>query len=804
MPNLILSQTATVVGSVRDIYNEGIPGAIVFIQELNTKILTNDHGYYEIKIPANKKLLIKFSYFSNSKEINLRALENGETFRLNVVLNSNVTKETIEVTAHRDNLKDPMKKVDPRALDVMPATTDKVTALVKTLPGFSSNNELSSSYSVRGGNFDENVVYINDVEIFRPFLVRAGQQEGLSIINSDLVNEIKFSAGGFESIYGDKMSSVLDIKYKNPKEFNGSFSANLLGFNGHIEGVTKDKSFTYMIGVRQHSNTYLLNSMDVQGDYKSSFTDVQSYLTYHFNKKTSLSLFSYFGNNLYKIIPQTQETTYGTMNLVLRMKVYFDGQEITTYKNFLNAVDFTYQPQDSTLFKLIISAYTSNEKENYDVMGQYWLGQVDTDPGSDDFGKAKYNIGVGTFLNHARNQLDATIINIEHKGVKTYKKNELKWGLKVQYEDITDKLKEWQMIDSSDYSIPVNDTTLELYNHISTKISLNSFRYSAYFQNTFTLSDSNSIYLTTGVRASYWDYNQEFFATPRIQFSILPNKKHNLFVIKNHLPDSLLKRNVSFKAAAGMYYQPAFYRELRNQQGILNPEIRAQKSYQVVLGSELMINIWSRPFKWSTEIYYKYLTDIIPYDVEDVRIRYYAKNNAIGYSAGIDMMLYGEFIRNLPSWVSMSVMSTKENVEDDGKGNIPRPTDQRFRVAVFFQDLLPNNPTSKVHLNFVYGTRLPFGPPQYPNLRNQFRMKAYRRVDIGFSKLIYSADMNHKNRLKLLNSLKSVWMSGEIFNMFGVDNTISYFWVKDVNNNLWGVPNYLTGRRFNLSLIMKF
>ena len=802
-PGFVFSQTATLVGSVRDIYNAGIPMANIVIPELGTGTTTNTQGYYELKVPSGKKLLVRFVYFNSTKDVEIKPLNPGEVWRVNVILNS-VTLNTWEVTEKRDNKKESMQKVDARAVDVMPVGTDRITAVIKTMPGVSSISEMSSAYSVRGGNFDENLVYINDIEVFRPFLVRAGQQEGLSIINSDMVQDIKFSAGGFEARYGDKMSSVLDIKYKVPKEFHGSFSANLLGFSGHVEGLTKSKKFSYNIGIRQHSNSYLLKSMDVQGNFKSSFTDFQSYFTYYINKRTTLSYFSYFGNNLYKISPQTQETNYGTMNLVLRLKVYFDGQEVTSYQNFLNAVDFSYSPQDSLKLKLIFSAYSTTETEYYDIMGQYWLAQVDTDPGSDDFGKAKNTLGVGTFLNHARNSLNALIYNVEHKGVKTYKKSELKWGIKAQYEDITDKLREWQMVDSADYSVPLNPDKLQLSSYMAANIKLNSFRYSGYVQNTFTLSDSNSMFLTVGARANYWDYNNELFATPRVQFYFEPNRRYNLNMIRDKKPDSLLKRNYSFSASAGMYYQPAFYRELRDQQGVLNPEIRAQKSYQLVLATEVMIKLWDRPFKWKTEAYYKYLTDIIPYDVEDVRIRYYAKNDAVGYAAGLDMMLYGEFIKNLPSWVSMSLMTTREDVSGDNLGYIPRPTDQRFRIAVFFQDLLPNNPTSKVHLNFVYGTPLPFGPPQKPGLRDAFRMRSYKRVDVGFSKLVYSMDKNHRSRINFLNTFTSVWLSGEIFNMFGVDNTISYFWVKDVNSNLWGVPNYLTGRRFNLSLMVKF
>jgi hypothetical protein len=797
--------TATVYGLVRDINGEPVQYANVALQDYKIGTVTDAKGYYELKVTAGKSYVISYSYIGKSKKIKLEVIKPGERHRVNATLDVNLNMNAVEVkTNSLMDEKGFMQKLDPKTMDQLPSTTDKVMTLVKTLPGVSSQNELSSNYSVRGGNYDENLVYINDVEIYRPFLIRSGQQEGLPIINSDLVETIKFSAGGFEAKYGDKMASVLDIKYKEPKKFGGSFSASFMGLNGHLEGCTDNHRFRYLIGVRQYTNKYLLNSLDVSGDYTTDFFDVQSYLSFDVNEKSKIGWFSYYGNNNYILEPESRETNYGTQSLVLRFKVYFDGQEITHFNNFLNALDYTYTSRDSTTLKFIASAYTTTEKEYYDVEAQYWLDQVDNDPGSETYNETKVNLGVGTYIDHARNRLDATIFSLKHLGEHQYRRANLLWGVQVQNENISDNIREWTMLDSADYSVPIDTNLLTLDYFLKSKLDMHSMRYNAYLQHDLMISDSSNTQLSTGIRASYWDYNNRIFATPRIQISFMPYRKKNLRALKLDPNDSTVRKNVQLKASVGMYYQPAFYRELRSREGVLNPEIRAQKSYQVLIGSDMIVNMWDRPFKLSAEAYYKYLTDIIPYDVEDIRVKYYGYNNGVGYAAGLDMQIYGEFVRGLPSWVNFSLMSTQENLDDDQQGYIPRPTDQRFRVSLFFQDYLPNNPTYKVNLNFVYATGLPFGPPNNSEYRNLYRMPAYKRVDIGFSKLLLSNEIKKDRKTKMLNYFRSVWLSAEIYNLFGYNNTMSYFWVEDVNNNLWGVPNYLTGRRYNVSLNVKF
>jgi hypothetical protein len=820
----ITQNEAVIYGFVSD--NAGLPLSNVNIYiSKKYRTTSNTSGYYELMVPSNKINTITYSYTGKKTERIVQKLSPGYRMKIDMQLDVVLTYNPVDITGGNNKETDPiisMERVDTEPLEMWPSVgTEAVIAAVKSQPGVSSNNEFSANYSVRGGNYDENLVYINDIEIYRPFLIRSGQQEGLPIVNSNLVEDIFFSAGGFEARYGDRMSSVLDIKYKEPTEFRGSASGSIMGGSLHAEGISKEsRNFTYLIGARYRTNNYLLNSLETEGDYAANFADFQSYFNYDISPQSNIGFFSYFGNNTYNLIPQTRETTYGTSDLVLRLKVYFEGQEITSYRSFLNAFDYNYKSMnDSFRMKFIVSAYNTKETEYFDIMGQYWLDQVDNDPGSETFGESKFNLGIGTFLNHARNTIDANIYNFQMKNHHVLPKSDLKYGFRVQYEDINDDIREWRMLDSADYSIPISDGDLELSELIKTTINLSSFRATSYVQNTFLLHDTSQAYLTLGVRANYWSYNEEIGVTPRFQFRFEPNRKKILRKIyEGEMNYSEVKNRIVVKAAGGMYYQPPFYRELRDKAGVLNPEIRAQKSYQILVGADYYFKLWDKTFKWKTEAYYKYLTDIIPYDIDDVRIRYHAENSAVGYVAGIDMQLYGNFVWDMPSWISVSLMQTQEDLENDDYyttdpetgektlqtiGYIPRPTDQRFRTSVFFQDFFPKDSNHKVHLNFVFGTPLPFGPPEFEHLRNQYRMRAYKRVDVGFSKLLYDADVNPKHK-GLLKHTRSIWVNGEIFNMFGFRNVISYFWVKDVNNNYWGVPNYLTARRFNVSLTVKF
>jgi hypothetical protein len=808
---------AYVYGTVKDSSGKALSDVNVLIINTGEGTNTDEQGFYRIAVPAGKKIQIKFSYIGNYRKFRAGPFAENKETELHVLLDSDLKLKAIEIESKNNREREiaPMQSIDPSKLQVIPSTTGKLTAIIRSLPGVSSNNEMGTAYSVRGGNFDENLVYINDIEIFRPFIIRSAQQEGLPVWNAELVESIRFSAGGFEAKYGDKMSSVLDIRYKEPEAFHGSVAGGLLDLNTHLEGSWKDK-FSYLVGMRRRSNKYLLNSLDVQGDYKPLNVDFQTYLTFKPSNIFSISYFSYFGRNEYQLVPQDRETTYGTSDLVLRLKVYYEGREKVAYDNYLNALVFKYQCSEYTFLKLTGSIYHTRELEYFDVLGEYWLAQVDTDPGSETFQEAsKDKLGIGSLLKHARNRLYANIVNLGHTGETRLGRSHLQWGAKVQYEQIQDFLREWNQVDSAGYNIPANDDLLVMDYFLNTEIELNSMRYSAFLQNTFTLNDSANSFLSAGIRAHYWDYNNEYFITPRLQLAFEPNRKNNLRYLQDTI-NFTRKKNIRYKIAAGLYYQPAFYRELRDRSGQINPEIRAQKSYQLVLGTDMHIQIWDRPFNYRAELYFKYLDDIIPYDIDDIRIRYHATNDAIGYATGIDMQLYGEFVRGLPSWAGISLMSTRENLAYDDyiltdaqngeskivdPGFLPRPTDQRMQFSLYFQDFLPENPTYKVHLNFIFATPLPFGPPNNEQLRNQGRMRAYKRVDIGFSKQIAGGKDSHS---VLLKKIESIWITAELFNMFGVENVISYFWVKDVNNALWAVPNYLTARRLNATLSVRF
>ncbi|NVO03133.1 MAG: TonB-dependent receptor, partial [Bacteroidetes bacterium] len=665
---------------------------------------------------------------------------------------------------------------------------------------------------------DENLVYVNDIEIYRPFLVRSGEQEGLSFLNSDLVSGISFSAGGFEAKYGDKMSSVLDIQYRKPKEFAGSISGSLLGVSGHLEGVAKKMPLTFLIGVRQKSNQYLLKSLETKGDYKPSFTDIQGLFSYDFSEKFTVSFLGNYARNKYLMVPQTRETDFGTLNEALRLTIYFDGQEVDKFDTYMGAFSANYAPNIKTNLKFIASAFRSLESETYDIQGQYWLDQLENDMGNDQFGQVAFNMGVGTFLNHARNYLDALVYSAEHKGTKSVKKSFISWGAKYQHESISDKMSEWQMTDSAGYTLPYNPSgDLILQEVVKSVNSLESNRYSGYLQNVWTLDgDSSGFSIRTGIRANYWDVNKQLLLSPRATIAYRPN----------------LTKDVLFRFSTGYYYQPPFYRELRDLNGNLNRDLKAQETIHFVLGSDWSFKAWGRPFKYIAEVYYKYMDNLVPYEIDNVRIRYYAKNNAKGYATGIDMKVNGEFVNGIESWASLSIMQTQEDIKDDfyydyfnksgeqiipgytfdniatdsirhEPGYIPRPTDQRVTFSLFFQDYLPKLPSFKMHLNLVFGSGLPFGPPGYDRYKDILRIPAYRRVDIGFSYMLKSEEKKLQQS-NPFHYLKSIWLSLEVFNLLQTNNTVSYIWIKDVTNRQYAVPNYLTSRQLNLRLITHF
>jgi hypothetical protein len=673
-------------------------------------------------------------------------------------------------------------------------------------------------------------VYVNDVEIYRPFLTRSGQQEGLSFVNSDLAENVLFSSGGFDAKYGDKMSSVLDITYRKPQKFGGSLNLSLLGISGHLEGSAAKGRFTYLVGARQKSNQYFLNQLETQGQYKPSFTDVQACLTYMISEKVEVSFLGNYARNKYQVIPESRETEFGTIQESYRLKIYFEGQELDRISTYFGALTTTWSPTDHLKLKFITSAFRTSESEAFDINGQYWIGKLENDYGKDNFGEITEVLGVGTHFSHARNELDATVYTLEHKGAYSRKKNFWQWGVKYQGEMIYDRLKEWTMIDSSGYTLvrPADSVgythpgvqpwnPLELQDVVRTDIDLFTHRFSGFLQDTWTwYVDSARLTFSAGVRGSWWTYNKQLVISPRVTATYKPH----------------WKQDIVFRLSAGVYNQPPFYKELRGFDGVLNPELRAQQSYHFVFGTDWNFMAWNRPFKFMSEVYYKYLDDLIPYEIDNVRLRYFATNNAKGYAAGIDMKIHGEFVRDIESWLGISLMQTREDIKDDyyydyynaggekiifgytadqvvvdsvkvEPGYIPRPTDQLLSVNLFFQDYLPRFPTYKMHLNFLYSTGLAFGPPDHERYQDTLRAPAYFRVDIGFSKLLIGESSVFKKK-NPLRHLRSVWISAEVFNLLGRLNTVSYLWVKDVNNRQYAVPNELTRRMFNVKLHVKF
>ena len=814
----LFAQKATVTGKLLTEENEGIPFANIAGIGIPGGTATDSLGNYTLAIPANVKVKVSFSHINYDTQIFELELEPGEVKKLNRILKLKenvITEAVVNDDANRSNT---MTRVDPRIATEIPTVSGGIEAVIKTFPGVSSNNELSSQYNVRGGNYDENLVYVNDVEIYRPFLVRSGQQEGLSFINPDLVGSLSFSAGGFEAKYGDKMSSVLDVKYKRPRKFAATAAASLLGGSVHVEGSSKDYRFSYLGGFRYRSNQYVLGSLDTDGAYRPRFMDAQGLLNFDINDKWSISALVNYAQNRYHFVPENRETDFGTISEALRFTVYFDGQEVNTFETMLGALTAEYRPDPKLKLKLIASAFRSNETETFDVQGQYFLGQLENNFGSDNLGEVAFNRGIGTFLDHARNYLTANVVSARHIGKWFDGYRILDWGIKYQFEDITDKLSEWNMIDSSGYSLPLNSNQLQVYDVLKTTIKLQSHRASGFIQNTWMFSDTSKHRLTTGVRFHYWDVNKQFIATPRANYSFDPKWK---------------KADMIFRASGGLYYQPPFYRELRDMDGTLNTNVRAQQSYHAVVGMDWNFKAWKRPFKLVAEVYYKYLNDLVTYEIDNVRIRYYAKNNSRGYATGLDLKVNGEFVKGVESWASMSVMTVQEDILDDfyydyynsegekivygitentiptdslrqEPGYIPRPSDQRVNFSLYFQDYVPKLPSLKMHLNLVFGSGMPFGPPDNTRYRDTLRIPPYRRVDIGFSYMLLGEKKKYVGPKNPLKHFKSIWISLEVFNLLGTNNTLSYLWISDITNRQYAVPNYLTTRRINAKIVMKF
>ncbi len=830
--------TATLSGSVLDSLGKKMPAVSISIPGSGKGVSSRNDGSFKITLPADSSVSVAFSFIGYETQRFLLNLKPGQEKKVNITMKQKAQNIKIHTVEAEQNRTSNLIKIDPKFTEKLPSPTGNFESVLFTMPGVASNNELSSTYNVRGGNFDENLIYVNDMEVYRPFLIRSGQQEGLSFTNPDLVDNVLFSAGGFDAVYGDKMSSVLDIKYKRPSKPEGSAAISLLGATGHYGDASTDYRFTQIHGVRYRTNQYVLQGLQTQAEYQPQFIDYQGFFTYQINTELELGLLLNVSRNQYLFIPQSRETEFGNVNEALQLSIFFEGQEVDSYSTGTAALSATYKPTKKTSLRLISSIFRTVESETFDIQGAYRLDELDRDLGSDNFGEVKFNRGVGGFINHARNYLEANVANLQHKGTHYGNFARLDWGVRYQMEQISDQLKEWEYQDSTGYSSPQGVETLNFSylptdtlnpvpnsprNSIDMKRSVRSNndifsqRLMGYFQAKKTLDlDSNELSFTAGIRANYWDFNNQTTISPRASIAFKPNWKHDWL----------------FRLAWGYYHQPPFYREMRNIDGVVNPNIRAQESIHYVLGSDYNFQMFDRPFKLTTEAYYKRYNDLIPYEIDNVRIRYYAENSSEGYAGGLDFRVFGEFVKGIDSWITVGFMKTEEDLKNDSywerynkEGEliipnytfdqvavdstqffpdfIPRPTDQRFRFSIFFQDYVPKIPDLKVNLNFIFASGLPFGPPSFNRYQDTLRMPPYRRVDVGFSYDIVKPDRKRRPEGKF-QFVEKAWVAVEVFNMFGINNTISYLWIRDISDRIYGVPNFLTNRRLNVKLAARF
>ena len=798
--------SGTLKGSVRDSIGDPVEFANVALQGTQVGTMTNPDGSFTLEIPSGRSYTVTISCVGyRTKQFGVR-LDAGESRQQDISLMRDVRSIREVSISARQERGSTFQRIDVEELTYMPTATGRVETIIKSQAGVSSNNELSSQYSVRGGNFDENLVYVNDIEIYRPFLVRSGQQEGLSFVNSDLVSSIKFSAGGFDARYGDKMSSALDITYRRPREFGGSASISLLGASAHVEGAPKTKRFTYLAGYRYKTTQYLLNTLETSGDYKPQFSDFQTQLTYQLTRKMELTFPGNYSSSKYQFIPQTRNTQFGTKDIPLNLRIYYDGQEVDQFDTYMGALSLIWRPVEGLSLKLIGSAFRTSEEETFDIMGQYWINELDNTIDSEDYGDSIINIGVGTLLTHARNYLEAYVISASHLGAYRSGNRHVQWGLSYQYQEFYDRMNEWEVIDSVGYVIPYNGEVLELTKSLKSDNHISYNQFNAFIQNTREFNGKKADYfMTAGIRGGVWNFNQTTMVSPRLTISTQPN----------------WKRDMMFHISAGYYYQPPFYKEMRMPDGQINYEIEPQRSIHLLLGGDYIFTLWDRPFKLTGEAYYKWLSNLIPYKIENVRVSYAGENISEGYAKGIDFKLNGEFVPGAESWMTLSFLQTREDIEGDyiqvwdgtefvteEAGEFPRPTDQLFTVGVYFQDYFPNNPGYKVHLNAFYGTGLPLSSPVEDQYYTQLRMRPYRRVDIGFSKVI-KRETDIWGERNPLRFFESIWISAEIFNLLDINNEASYLWIRTISDQqgvpgMFGIPNYLTGRRFNIKISISF
>lgn len=768
-----------IFGAIKDEKGSPIELASVRIQGQPSTTLSNLNGSYSIYCTSHDTITVVYSMIGY--ETRKRSIYNPQdSVRIDVMLPSFDASLGEAVVTGQQIQTGTMQKITPKDLKLSPSTTGNgVEEIIATQAGVSTHNELSSQYNVRGGSFDENCVYLNGVEVYRPMLVRSGQQEGLSIINPNMVESIGFSSGGFEARYGDRMSSVLDITYKRPESFEASLSASMLG--GGVYVGWGNKHVSLMTSLRYKTTRYLLGSLDTNGEYNPNFLDYQAYFSWRPNRRWSLDIIGNISDNHYNFEPEDRETKFGTMQEAKSFKVYFDGKEEDAFRTFFGSTTLTRHFSPNTFLALQFSTFSTKEQETYDIQGEYWLNEA----------TSQEQLGVGTYMEHARNKLRAQVFNSGLRFRTKFTGHVLQAGFNWQRERIKENAREWEMRDSMGYSLPHTPDRLTLIYSQRSQNSIHTNRFEAYAQDTWRFKTNIGLFnLTYGLRLSYWDWNKETLISPRASIGLMPSFSDKL----------------TFRFATGVYYQAPFYKELRDTTiagGIstvqLNRDIKSQRSIHFVLGGDYTFRLMNRPFKFTTEVYYKALSNLIPYSVDNVRIVYYGHNMSKGYATGIDFKLFGEFVPGTDSWITFSIMSTKEKLHGQW---LPRPTDQRYNLSLYFTDYFPGTDRWKLALKAAFADGLPFGPPHTDRTQHKFRAPAYKRVDVGLSYRLIDHEDKHLHRFG--RHIKNAWLGLDAFNLLGIKNVNSYYWVTDITNTQYAVPNYLTGRQINVRLSIDF
>ena len=791
-----LAQQAIVRGII--INNNQVPIQNATVTSGSNGTTSNENGFYSLQVQSNKDILVIFQHIGYQNSTIKLQLEQGEIYELNpVIYESEEEIDEVIVHANKQQIIKGMTTLTPETIRNISGANAGVENLLINLPGVNSNNELSTQYAVRGGNYDENLVYVNEIEVYRPQLIRSGQQEGLSFLNPDMIQEVQFSAGGFEASYGDKLSSVLDITYKSFSENQTLFSLSRLG--GNLSWSLGKEKWSAITGFRYRDNGLLVNQKETETNFNPSFTDLQTFITYVHSDQLLFNILAAFSTNTYRYEPLIRQTNFGTIGQPKALVVHYDGNEKDKYTAFTGALKTTWITNNNNSYRLILSNYQSVENEHFDILSKYRLGDPNTSLGGEDLGEVSFTSGVGSQLVHGRNNYSAQIIDGKLKGKHIKGNHQLDWGIGYRREHINDRIVEWEVVDSAGFSIrspsglitndqPYTSFTGPLvpFAYVRSTNQTQIQRMSGFFQWSQRGLLGNALYwLTAGVRIQRWKLGNEkakYITSPRVQLSFRPKNKDH----------------VLYRLATGLYSQSPFYRELRNRDGVINPNVDAQKSIHVSLGNEFQFSMWDRAFLFQSELYYKQLKELNAYNLENVRVRYDANNQSKGFVYGLDLRLNGEFVPGTESWISLGLMSTEEN--RNNRGYIPRPTDQRIKFAMLFQDYVPSMPFLKMNLSLVYNSGLPGGAPIYADPYDYSgRLRDYKRADLGIFYVV-----NDKNK-SLVPFLKDLIIGFEIFNVFNVQNAITMTWVRDVSSkSQFGIPNYMTPRVLNLKLSAEF